>query len=145
MTPYVVRLIPQSDITLFENIRDAVHRLPDIDLGTDEAGKKVELSCHMLARAVGKVFPVSCIDGYFYPHYQHSWIRTVNWNIIDVYPVGILGGPILVDGNIIYAPGKFLYLRKNTTQISQGRFSKASFRRAVREIMRILADVARKE
>lgn len=140
MTPYVVNLIRQEDISLFNRISDTIRKLPDLDLGVDEAGKNITLSCHMLARATAKVFSLCCVDGHFYPHYQHSWVVTENENVIDVYPVGILGGPILVDGNMIYAPSKFLYLRKPTPTISQGRFSKQLFRRCVRHIAQALKE-----
>lgn len=48
--------------------------------------------------------------GYFRPHYNHSWLKTPNRHIIDVYPVGILGGPFLVEQTMSFmSPGRHLY------------------------------------
>ncbi len=145
MTPHAAQIIQKEDISIFEHIRDAIISLPDLDLGTDEAGQNIILSCHMLARAVGEVYSLRVVDGFFYPYYQHSWVETKYGNVIDPYPVGILGGPILVDGNRIYAPSKHLYLPKSTSKISQGRFSKPSFRRSVRKLVHALIKLQPRE
>src|SRR3989344_9680872 len=133
MTPYVKQFIPDKEIVIFENIRCSVLRMPDIDLGKDEEDKLIILSCHMLARAVARVFSLQCVDGYFYPRYDHSWLITLQKNIIDVYPVAMVGGPTMMDGN----NGKIaraLYLPQSTREISRGRFGRKSFRRAVNKI-----------
>lgn len=133
MTPYVKHFIPDKEVEIFESIRHAVLRMPDIDLGKDEEDKLIILSCHMLARAVARVFSLTCVDGYFYPIHNHSWIVTPQRNIIDVYPIATLGGPTMMDGNngII---ARALYLPKSTREISSGRFSRKSFRSAVHKI-----------
>ncbi|TSC61490.1 MAG: hypothetical protein G01um101448_879 [Parcubacteria group bacterium Gr01-1014_48] len=140
MTPYVTQLIAREDIALFEKIRSAVQAFPDIDLGNDENGDHIMLSCHILARAIAHIFSLTCRDGYYYPNYQHSWVETMYGNIIDVYPVGVIGGPILVHEDPICSPSRNLYIRKATKHISQGRFSKASFRRSVRCISTLLRE-----
>lgn len=92
-----------EELDIFYRIRQAVLQLPDdIDqgkLGKNETGEPVILSCHILARAVANVYGLECQDGFFSKEgcYSHSWLITSSGNIIDVYPVGILGGPILVE------------------------------------------------
>ena len=44
------------------------------------------------------------------PNFEHSWLVTPNKNIIDVYPIGILGRPILVDKIVTH----YLYLPDNS-------------------------------
>ncbi len=98
MTPFVRSLLPEEDINLFEKIRIIVQAFPDnLDLGKDSKNKPVKLSCHILAHALGRPFTLEVKDGYFHPHYEHSWLETRNGHIIDVYPVGILGGPFLIE------------------------------------------------
>ncbi len=133
MTPYIRQFIPDEEIAIFEKVRRAVVNMPDIDLGNDEKDKPIILSCHILARAVAKIFSLRCVDGYFYPCHDHSWLITPKNNIIDIYPVAILGGPIMMDGNngII---ARHLYQPQGTQKISRGRFGKKSFRKAVSRI-----------
>lgn len=96
MKPFSVSIAPREDLRLFNRIRRVVQRMPSPDLGTDENGKKILLSCHMLARALARFFPVGCQDGYFGGYCDHSWLVTTSGLIIDVYPVAVVGGPILV-------------------------------------------------
>jgi hypothetical protein len=140
MTPYAAKFIDAEDIQLFEKIRQTVQVLPDIDLGLDTSERPIVLSCHMLARAIGKAFGIKHVDGYFYPTFEHSWLLTSHNNIIDVYPVGILGGPILVDGSRI-APS--LYISKHP-RVLCGRkhlFSSKYFQRSVRLLIKELKKI----
>jgi hypothetical protein len=111
MKPFVLSLIPKGDIELLEKVRRMIQAFPDeIDLGNDLEGKPIVLSCHILANALGKVLGLDVVDGYFRPHYNHSWLKTPNGHIIDVYPVGILGGPFLVEQTASFlSPGRHLY------------------------------------
>lgn len=129
MKPYVLSLIAQEDAELFAKIQRVVEKFPDIDFGKGETGEKLDLSCHILARAIGKVFGLRHVDGYFYPNFKHTWLVTGNGNVIDVYPVGMLGGPILVDGSDFYSPARWIYKKK---RILQGKSREPSFRRALR-------------
>ncbi len=111
MTPYVLSLLPKEDIELLERIRTIVQLFPDdLDFGIDSDGEKIILSCHILAHALGKVYGLDVVDGYFHPHYYHSWLKTKNGHIIDVYPVGIFAGPFLVEQTTSFlSPGRHLY------------------------------------
>jgi len=75
--------------------------MPDTDLGKNEKGQKVLVSCHMVARALAHFFPVKCKDGTFGKSHgyswDHSWLVTKKGLTIDAYPVGVIGGPILID------------------------------------------------
>lgn len=112
MKPHVLSLLPREEVILFRKIEYLIGLLPeDLDLGQDERGKKVILSCHILAHALALVCNgVKAEDGYFYPQCQHSWLTTVSGHVIDVYPVGILGGPLLLEATAApMSPGKYLY------------------------------------
>ena len=112
MTSYARSQISNEEFRLFTEVRELVTKLPDIDLGVDHFDHKIELSCHMLARAVAEIFSLEFVDGYFTDGYCHSWILTKKGNIIDVYPVAILGGPILMDASG-FSPARFLYKKIN--------------------------------
>lgn len=137
MTPYAQRFVSSEEVALFEKIKDVVTRLPDIDLGENEDKEPIILSCHILARAVAKIFNLKVVDGYFAKYYDHSWLTGPGGHIIDTYPVATLGGPILMD-NQRFSPAKTLYQKTSAKRISRGRFSKNSFRRSVRRISRAL-------
>ncbi len=109
MTPFVYKLIPRADIELFQQIREVVNAMDDIDLGYREGSDSIVLSCHMLARAIGQCFNLKVQDGYFAVGSQHSWLLTPNGHIIDTYPVGIIGGPLLVENIYPRSPGQQLY------------------------------------
>lgn len=96
--PYACRLIPKEDQSLFTEIQKIFKKLPsDIDLGHKENGDQILLSCHILARAVSNSFPLKLCDGSFsHKGYYHSWLET-DKSIIDIYPIGVIGGPILID------------------------------------------------
>jgi len=138
MTPCAMKYIPEEDIIVFEKIKNVISKLPDIDLGINEEGEKIVLSCHILARAVAKVFSLRCVDGYFLPNFCHSWVLSPNGHLIDIYPVGVIGGPIMmVKGDnplLINSPARWHYKKVSTREISNGLFSKLSFRRSVRMV-----------
>lgn len=141
MTPYVVTegMIPEEDIELFRKIRLKVENLPDLDLGIDENGEKIILSCHILARAISNVFRIRCLDGYFC-NCRHSWLITPNNNIIDVYPVYVVGGPIIYSNNHL-SPARGLY--KCDFTLCQW-FKNDSFDRAVDIVTRAMPEPDKK-
>lgn len=113
MTPYVTEVISSETKELFARIEKAVSELPDLELGMDDKDEIIILSCHILARAVGGVFELPVYDGFFLNFFDHSWVESKDGEvIIDVYPVGILGGPILVDASGGLSPGRKMYFEK---------------------------------
>jgi hypothetical protein len=111
--------------------------MPDLELGVDEDGDLITLSCHMLARAVAKIFPVKVRDGYFAGRFSHSWVETEHGSVIDVYPVAVIGGPFMFEGSSC-SPQRIIYMRASARKLSLGRFGKNSFRRSVRRIIKTL-------
>jgi len=95
MTPYVTQFIEPYELAQFEEICRVVRELPDLELGFNKDGSRILLSCHILSRAVAMVFELKYVDGFFKPHYQHSWVLNERGNLIDVYPVAMVGGPIM--------------------------------------------------
>lgn len=142
MTPWIQSRIPKDELAMFGKIQQAVRMLPDLELGVYEDGSKIVLSCHILARAVGKVFCLPVQDGYFHPNCKHSWLLLPSKNIVDVYPVGMVGGPLLVDNNRKWSPGFWLYRPTDTFEISdylpQFHFGRPCFRKAVLLVSKVL-------
>lgn len=98
MKTFAEAYIAKQDIEIFQGIRRLIDSVDGFDIGG-------ELTCHDISRAVAGIFPVRMETGYYFRGFEHSWLRTENRNIIDVYPVGVIGGPILV----AYEVGQFLY------------------------------------
>lgn len=134
MTPYVATKIPTEHLKLWRSLDHVIGRLPDLDLGRDQKGEPIILSCHMLARAIGKVFGLRVIDGEFGRGFAHSWLVTADgrW-IVDPYPVGIVGGPLIVDATGAHMPGSTLYNKRGKV-CKRLLFSSPEFRRSVRLI-----------
>lgn len=110
MRVYALQYIPSKDVEIFNKIEKVMEDLSDIKL--DEKDDRV-VSCHMLARAFEKFFLVKCQDGYYYNKmWSHSWLVTNAGNIIDHYPWGIVGGPLLII-NHIFNPAYRLYHKYN--------------------------------
>lgn len=100
MITYTERNIQKEDVELFRRIQYVVNMMELPDIGNDKNGRKIEVSCHMMAEAASRVYDVEVRHGYFVQGYEHSWLCTKNFNIIDVYPVGMVGGPFLITNNI---------------------------------------------
>lgn len=109
---YAEKIIEKEDLELFCQIRQVINSLELPDIGNDDKGKKKEVSCHMLTEASSRIFDVKVKHGYFMRCYEHSWIYTKNFNIIDLYPVGMVGGPLLIDHRIIFRNGP-IYIVKD--------------------------------
>jgi hypothetical protein len=141
MTPIYANFLTPAQAALFTEIRRLVTALPDLDLGVDAKGEPILLSCHLLARALGQVLGLRHVDGKYHVGYNHSWLVTDDdlW-IIDVYPIGALGGPIMVDrGHTLTSIGRHLYTPRRLTRLELGlTFSSVPFRRAVRRLVREL-------
>jgi hypothetical protein len=102
MYPQAGFLISPFEQELLEDIKLKIDALPDVlDLGHTEGCYPIGLDCHILSEAIVQAYPnwkITRIDGWHrsYISTNHSWCRLPSGNILDVYPVGILGGPILV-------------------------------------------------
>ncbi len=134
MVPFVQAYFLDEDLLLFERVKRAIGQMEDTNLEMDEDGKQIVLSCHILARAVARVF--SClrvVDGHFIGGYDHSWVETRSGHVIDLYPVAMIGGPIMILGGHA-SPKETMYVRLPTKRVSDGRFGRKSFQRAVRRV-----------
>ena len=74
----------------FRLIREIINEATFKDVG--------KLSCHVLCIAVGELFEpkFKIKHGYYTPGLEHSWLVDRYGNIIDLYPWGAIGGPILI-------------------------------------------------
>jgi len=137
MTPYIKTTIPDDVLCLFEAIGGAVRNVPDIDLGKNSCGEQIILDCHMIARAIGRIFGLRVVDGH-YAHCSHSWLETIDrrW-VIDPYPVMTFPGPLLLDARNGILPGRTLYQRTKRLA-KQLPFSSPEFRRSVRRIAKAI-------
>jgi len=100
--PYAYWGLPKEDLELFSKIERIIQEMPEVDLGVDKEGKKVLVSCHILARALANVFPIEYKHGYFVDRaHSHSWLVTKSGMIIDPCPWAMVGGPILMDTRFI--------------------------------------------
>lgn len=95
---YAEKLISATDRMNFLTIASAL-------IGVSFSG----VSCHHVALALSHLFPsmVKAEHGRFAQTWEHSWLRTPDGNIIDAYPVGCIGGPLLLDGHA--GPATILY------------------------------------
>jgi hypothetical protein len=133
MKPYILEIISPRDVCIWKEVRDAIEKLPDdLRLGKKVRRENIVISCHMLARAVGEIWNMAVVDGYFDTHFEHSWCKTINGNIIDVYPVGILGGPLLVDGRTRFA--KTAYSDREVSKTTKRQFKSKWFAHSVQII-----------
>jgi len=129
MMPWCERIIEQEDRKLFKKIKKLINRLPDMTFRFDQSGSEIIISCHLLARAVYAVWPEEFIGvrtGYFMDYFDHSWLITARGNVLDIYPVGCLGGPLLYSG--LESSPVFLMYRENggvkiTNGISEEKFN----------------------
>ncbi|HTM69061.1 MAG TPA: hypothetical protein VL426_07270 [Candidatus Binatia bacterium] len=101
MKPFVMRDVPRDVHALFKKIRRTVRRMPTVDLGKDDGGRRVPVSCHMVCRALAAdpAFKGRLLlrDGYFGEGAAtHSWLLTEAGLLIDPYPWAMVGGPVMV-------------------------------------------------
>lgn len=125
---YAERRIQKEDLVLFREIEQVIDVMEIPDIGADDQGRKIEVSCHMIAEAVSRIYDVKLRHGYFMTSYEHSWVCTKNNNIIDVYPIATVGGPLLIDGIIILRNGPF-YATKD--DLVDNKSSKQDYKDAV--------------
>ncbi len=103
MLPRALQFIPSRDLDLFNAIRKIIPAIPDISFGNRSDGTKIPISCFLLTRALASVLPtLKVCDGIIDPDYQHSWLITESDCIIDPYPIGAVGGPIIFDKELVW-------------------------------------------
>lgn len=131
MTPCATKYFTDSEIKLFSMVRNAVILLPDLDLGIAEMrGEPMIMSCHMLARAIASVYTLKFVDGFVIPNYEHSWVLTPEGNIIDVYPIATIGGPIMLESAEGVGPACRIYIKAEVDEY-KGRFLDEKFLKSV--------------
>jgi hypothetical protein len=140
MTPYARKFVSDEEFELFLKIKDLVTKLPDLDLGLDGSRNKIDLSCHMFARAVADIFSLEFVDGYFTIGFQHSWVLTPNGHVIDVYPVAMLGGPILMEARG-FSPARNCYLKMNKNRGYKVPSEEQWFKESVEKIKQKLLEI----
>ncbi|MEK7154065.1 MAG: hypothetical protein AAB792_00715 [Patescibacteria group bacterium] len=122
--------VTQKDIKIFSKIGQVMEALPDIRLGSQNE----VVDCHMLGRAFENFFSVKCVDGYYYRRgWRHSWLTTRSGNIIDHYPWGMVGGPLLVV-NDRFNPAYRLYLKKELNGLDK----KKEFRLRTQQVIAVM-------
>lgn len=134
MKPHVLSRLPKEDVDLFWKLWIGIRNLTDdLGLGLDDKNQDVELSCHILARAVANIFPTLRVADGTLLHFNHSWLITPSGHIIDIYPVAIYGGPLMMDGDHC-SPARYLYIEgdaKTNLRRYGDLFKKSWFKKAV--------------
>lgn len=77
---------------------DDVRLLKEIEIWADHNDFE---SCHVAAQECSKRFDVEYRRGQYVPGFDHSWCVTKHGNVVDVYPVGMIGGPVLVSREVL--------------------------------------------
>ncbi len=120
MKPYAFSEPSNNTLVLFNEIKKVFENLPEVDLGKDDKGEEILVSCHMIARALAKIFSIKYKDGYF-GGCEHSWLIPEPGIIIDPYPVATVGGPILVIVKYM-TPWRYLYKEALLKELNEPRF-----------------------
>jgi hypothetical protein len=81
------------------------------------------------------VFVLQYVDGYVYPSFEHSWLETKSFHVIDVYPVATLGGPIMIVGSAMCGLTHWHYKKRRLKKLG---FNQSWFRQAVKKIVQEL-------
>ncbi len=135
MKPYVYPFLPKEDLELFNKIERIIQEMPDIDLGKDENGDDVLVSCHMIAKVLATIFHVRYKEGFFVDKgHTHSWLVTKSGNIIDAYPWAMLGGPIIMKKGFMI-PWLQLYREAPLPRIHN-----ATFLKGVKRVSKIIRE-----
>jgi hypothetical protein len=136
MKPYAAHLAPPEDLEALTWIRNLMEKLPEWGIPQeDDSHNNALVSCHTLARAFASVMTdLTVMDGHVLGH-EHSWLVTKAGNIIDVYPVATVGGPLLIMNSLyartLYKPVRGMKVRQHMTP-TRFRSHVRSITRAVR-------------
>ncbi|MBU0546712.1 hypothetical protein KJ735_00830 [Patescibacteria group bacterium] len=136
MKPYACSVVPREDLFLFSQIEKIIQEMPDIDFGKNKKREEIFLSCHMIVRALARLFPLEIKDGFFGSN-THSWLITKNGLIIDPYPVAVVGGPILIETRFITV-WKSLYKETSLSRSTLSGLNGADFLKNVDRVTKII-------
>ena len=126
----------EKDLDLLELARAIFLRLPTIE-------NEEPVSCHHLAEAFARHFSLKRLTGHFAKVYQHSWLVTENGNVLDVYPVGIEGGPILVESKAGWqSPGRQLYKATDSNIPLERVFLHSDFEATVEALVKAMQEMS---
>jgi hypothetical protein len=120
MKPYAAHLAPPEDLEALTQIRDLMEKLPEWGIPhKDDPHDHALVSCHTLARAFASAMTdLTVVDGHVLGH-EHSWLMTKSGNVIDVYPVATVGGPLLIMNSVyartLYKPARGMKVRQHMT------------------------------
>ncbi len=121
MKPHAFSEPSDKTLVLFNKIKKVFENLPEVDLGKDNKGEKILVSCHMIVRALAEIFSIKYKDGYFGSGCEHSWLIPEPGVIIDPYPVATVGGSILVITKYM-TPWHYLYKETPLKELNDPRF-----------------------
>lgn len=146
MISHTEKNIEPEDYRLYLIIKNALAKFDEakLDYGIDVFNEPAEISCHMLAAATERIFSDKLVleNGYYFMGISHSWLVTKNRNILDVYPFGIISGPLLISRRALTSR-KVIYIHKE--EIMGEIYVLPGYHRAVddieRELRRILKDL----
>ena len=143
-------MVPFTEKQLSKDCPDCVEQFRQIREIINEATFKDvgKLSCHVLCIAVGELFEpkFKIKHGYYTPGLQHSWLVDRYGNIIDLYPWGAIGGPMLIARTIAgilsgyKAPNgnSFMYREDNTLPVLEDPKTREDADIAKAELARLL-------
>ncbi|MDR1826359.1 MAG: hypothetical protein LBQ49_01550 [Rickettsiales bacterium] len=116
MKTYAEKDLPKEDQKILYEIKNLIDSVDEFDLDH-------EMTCHEITYAVSNIFSLKKESGRYHAGFYHSWLVTENGNIIDVYPWGTVGGPLLIahqmQGRDFYRAGEI------NGDISSDKFKKA--------------------
>ena len=105
MKVYAEQVCNPKCIEIFKQIKQLIDSVDTFPVPAEH-----DVSCHELCYAIKEIYPTQLRieTGYFLPRFKHSWLRTLPQgeptpydNLIDVYPVGMIGGPMLIENTIV--------------------------------------------
>lgn len=89
---------PEEDRILLEKISKALEKLRENDIHANGYEGDHFATVFILAKVISNVFGLRFAEGLYSESQKHCWVTTINGHIIDLYPIDIFGGPLLIDG-----------------------------------------------
>jgi hypothetical protein len=104
MKPYDLSVLPESEAQTYAALEHCFRDIPE-SVKIHGYEEPVEITPHLLSRAVAQVFPsLKVVDGIFINKHEHSWLRTPTGRIIEVMPVDVPTGPFLINVTSMDSP-----------------------------------------